>query len=750
MMDDLARQRDESRRRLVPLIAVFSLLGLIVLARLAYLQVVCAGDYRQQLEDWLVLEPDYVQPLRGDIRDRRGNVLAQDVPCWQVEAYYGVLDSRATRSGRSRYVRTLARRLQRSGQYPADMPLDNVEEAVHQRIAESWQKLAELTGKPSWQLYKAADTIVDRVQTIRQLVAQRQGFDQDVEEQYAFHPVLKDLAGELASRLRLELARYPWFRVHTSTSRQYTDDPAVSHLVGHLSQVSADALRKDPDAGDELRRLRPGEYVGQDGIEYAAEDLLRGRRGKNVRNRDGESLESVDPVRGQDVHLTLDLALQRWIYEQLGAAVRGCPTASSAAAVVLDVRTREGMAIVSWPGYTPQDYAQRYDQLARDLVHRPLRFHAVADLYPAGSIIKPVTIMAALHDGLASPDEMVNCTGYLYPNVRNAFRCWTASRGIEGGHGPVNAQQAIRHSCNIYCYTMGRRLGVQRECDWFGAFGLGRSGGTGLIEEAAGKLPTPEYLAAIHGHGRPLTQAELVAAAQNYAIGQADVLLTPLQAANLGATIATGVWQPVVLLDEQADSGRADSGGDGRTHGGVDGRPGGRAARRPLPVSSNTWHIVREGMYEVVNDPAGTAYRYARSEGVQIAGKTGTAETGGPLTVGHVYELEMHDGSTRTLDVATKAEAADRIAQMAESVVRWEHKGATYWPGPPDPEHKPTHAWFMGYAPAHDPRVALAVLIEYGGGGGQTAGPVARAIFEHVFGVESKHPNVAADSDAAD
>jgi penicillin-binding protein 2 len=87
---------------------------------------------------------------------------------------------------------------------------------------------------------------------------------------------------------------------------------------------------------------------------------------------------------------------------------------------------------------------------------------------------------------------------------------------------------------------------------------------------------------------------------------------------------------------------------------------------------------------------------------------------------------------------------------MGESVVRWEHKGAKYWPGAPDPEHKPTHAWFMGYAPAHDPQVAMAVLIEYGGSGGQTAGPVARAIFEHIFGVEAAHANVAAESEPGD
>ena len=717
MIDDFARQRDASRQRLLWMLLGFGLLAIIVLIRLTYLQVLRADSYRDQLDDWLVLRADFLPPLRGAIQDRHGYILAQDVPSWQVEAHYGILDAMPLPNGRGsyvgRYVARMARYLRRTGQMPTDVPRDVTEETIHQQIAESWQKLADLAGQPTWQMYQTADRLVERIRAARERYQDRTGIVDDIEAQREFHPILKDVSAELANRLRLELAGYPWLRVHTSTSRQYTDEPAICHLVGRLRDVSQEdvdpEITKDPYWGDELRGLVAGGRVGASGIEYTAENLLRGQRGKIVRNRAGDRLVDIAAVRGQDVHLTIDMDRQRWIYDRLGQAVHAYPTASGATAVLLDVSTREVLAAVSWPGYTLVDFSQHYDKLARDGVHQPLRCRAISNSYAPGSIVKPVTIMAALNSGLVSADEQINCTGFLDPNNRNSFRCWAA-----GGHGPLKAQEAIMHSCDVFFYVMGRRLGVQREADWFSLFGLGRSCGTGLLEEANGNVPRP-------GDYKPY---ELQGAAQNLAIGQGELLLTPLQAANLCASVAVGVWQPVSIFAEQADRNRA--------------------VRQPLPGSAVSWKIAREGMFGVVNDPyAGTAYKYARSEGVQIAGKTGTAETG-PRVTSYIYDLNMYDGSTQPLEFPSKGQATETITQMGESVVKWNLKGARYWPAPPDPEHKPTHAWFMGYAPAHKPQVALAVQIEYGGGGSHVAGPVARDIIEHFFGVAGSHNDTEA------
>jgi penicillin-binding protein 2 len=605
--------------------------------------------------------------------------------------------------------------MRRSGRMPIDVPIETTVEVLHQRIAESWQKVSDLTGEPTWPMYQAADRIVERLRAMQERYSERTGYNDDIAEQEQFHPVLRDVPAETANRLRLELADYPWFRVHTSTSRLYVDEPAVCHLVGRLADVTQEAVERDPNRGDKLRELIAGERVGETGVERAAEHLLRGQRGLVVRNRAGDYPVNVEPVRGRDVHLTIDLDLQRWIFDRLERAVKECPTASSGSAVVLDVHSREVRAVVSWPGYTQREYAEERDRLLRDRKRQPLRFHAMADCFAAGSIVKPITVIAAMSAGVTTPHERIDCTGYLFPEVRNAFRCWTVSRGMDP-HGSLNAREAIQHSCNIYCYTMGRRLGVQRECEWFDMFGLGRSPGTGLVEEAVGVLPTPGYLAKRYGH--TFGPAELATAATNFAIGQGDVMLTPMQAANLGATIATGVWQPVVLFAEQAEASRA--------------------ARKVLPVAREHWRAAREGMFDVVNAPTGTARKFAYSEGLEIAGKTGTAQTG-PRIISYIYQLTMHDGSIRTVEFDDSTAAADKIALMGEAVVKWERKGERYWPGPPDPKHQPNHAWFMAFAPAHKPEVAVAVLIEYGMAGGGTAGPVAQDILEHIFGVKSSH-----------
>lgn len=711
LIDDYARQRDESRRRLLWLMGGFGVVALIILIRLTCLQILQADEYRERLDRWLdYSQTDYIPALRGDILDRRGNVLAQDVPSWQVEAHYGILDPNPLPSGHSsyvaRYVRAQARRM------------GVTEETLHRQIAESWQKVSDLTGEPVWRMSEAADRIVQRVRAMQKYLAEETGNNEDIFEQRQFHPVLRDIPAEKANQLRLALAEYPWFHVHTSTSRRYLDEPAICHLVGRLADVTREAIERDPNRGDELRELRAGERVGEAGVERAAEHILRGQRGMIIHKR-GEEPVTIDPVRGGDVHLTIDLDLQRWIYDRLGRAVKECPTASSGSAVVLDVHTREVRAVVSWPGYTQKEYAEHRDRLYQDRVRQPWRFHAVADCFPPGSIVKPITVIAAMSEGLTTPHERVNCTGYLFPEVRNAFRCWTVSRGMPG-HGHITGQEALQHSCNIYCYTMGRRLGVQRECKWLEMFGIGRAPGTGLIEEAVGVLPTPEYLAKRYGH--EMSKTELATAAANFSIGQGDVMLTPMQAANLSATIATGVWQPVVLLTEQAEASRA--------------------ARRVLPVAREHWQAAREGMFDVVNAPGATAFNYARSKGLEIAGKTGTAQAG-PRAISYTYQLTMHDGSTRMVQFDDPITAADKIALMGEAVVKWERKSVQYWPAPPSRDNQPNHAWFMAFAPAHNPQVAVAVLIEYGMSGGRTAGPIARDILEHIFGVESSHEELA-------
>jgi len=696
MVEDIERHRRIFRRRVLILLCGFAALGALVVLRLVQLQVVQADQYRQEVEAWLTRPPEYLPALRGRILDRNGKVLAEDVPSWQVEAHYGAM------AGDRRYIRRLARIRLKQGLYPPGTDLKTAEELLRQDIAESWQRLAELAGKPTWQILQTISAVLERIEVIRKRVSAYAGIEMEVAEQRQFHPVLSDLDYETACAVRLKLADCPWLRVSAGTTRHYLDDPAFVHLLGKLGEVSAELLKADPHAGDELLALRPGEKVGVSGVEWLAQQMLRGRRGKIVRDRDGNEIERIDPVNGLDVRLTIDADLQRWVYQRLGQEVRTNPTASGAAAVVLDVRTRQVLALVSWPGYTREEFRKNYNELANDPVRMPLLFRAVAGRYPPGSIVKPVTLIAGLATGVVRPDEIIVCNGRLFAGV-NRWRCWTVWRGLPP-HGPQNAVEGLMHSCNIYFFTVGQRLGVARLTQWFDMFGLGRPAGTGLKEEAAGVLPSPAWLR--EARGRWPTTAD----ARNYAIGQGEILITPIQAANIAATLATGTYQPVTLLRNESS----------------DDRP-----KWQLPGTPDQWQTVREGLYRVVNDPSGTAYRYARSRRVAICGKTGTAQAS-PRVTSWLYEVELPDGKRLSLEFPTSAAARRALASMPAAKVI-SRKPYRFWPFRPDGQRSPTHAWFIAYAPAESPEIAVAVLIEYGGSGGRVAGPVAKDIVEHIL-----------------
>lgn len=715
MYDDFARHRQASRRRTQVLILAFALMAVFALIRLGYLQLFCAADYRAQMKTWVDLRPEFVQPLRGDILDRNNTVLTQDAPSWQVEAYYGVLDSPLTRDGKSFYIVQEARRLLRAGQFPPGTTQQQAEELLQQSIALSWQKISELTHTPNWQILANAQQVVDRVRAIREYRLTREGLEEDplreavVEQERQFHPILTDLSSSTASAIRQELpeTQYRWLRVTTSSTRQYADDPSIAPLLGRLRMVSQKDLDNDPNEDDDLLKLRATDKVGDSGIEAAAEPLLRGRRGTIIRKRGSQPAPGVEPVRGQDVHLTIDLDLQEYIYKRLGKAVGDDPTASGAAAVVVDVDTREVLAAVSWPGYTREELAHKYEQLYKDRKHDPLLLRAFRAQYQPGSIAKPITVLGALNSGVVGEGETVNCTGYLPGEKR--WRCWTVSHHTPP-HGPVDAVAALEHSCNIYCVTVGQRLGIPRLTDWMLRFGLGATTGTGLHEELDGLVPTPAWFA-------QRQRTPTVADVRNFSIGEGEVEVTPLQAANLGATIASGIWKPLTLIREMP--------------------PTDRPAHR-LPTAGQYLRDVREGMNRVINDPSGTAYRYARSDGVQIAGKTGTAEAS-QKACGFGYDVKMHDGTIRTMEFPTKDDARTEFTRLGESVVSYKQTYTKWWPFAPNPDQRPTHAWFMGFAPVGSPKIAVAVVIEYGGGGAKEASPVARDIFERYFGVKGQH-----------
>ena len=389
--------------------------------------------------------------------------------------------------------------------------------------------------------------------------------------------VSKDIA------LRLEEARWqlPGLLVRPETVRAYPSGASAAHLLGYLSEPTAEELPLLKTYG-----VRPKELVGRMGLERLLDSTLRGRSGGllvevNNRNRQVGVLGRRPSIPGGRVTLTVDAGLQSLLVEAFGS--------QAGAAVVLDPDTGAVLALVSLPAFAPQVFADQDQRAIRALLddpQAPLMNRAAMGQYLPGSIMKLVTAAAALEHHVITPETTVVCTGAVTIGDRT-FHCWNRD-----GHGPLTLGQALMQSCNVYFIHVGRRLGWPRLRAAMELVGFGRRTGFSL-EEATGHLP----------QRRP-TEGEVGL----LSIGQGELLVTVLQEAAVAGMIANGgtLHTPWVVQT-------------------FDGRP----AAHPRPSrhvawSAATFETVRAGMRAVVLSELGTGHR-AHSEVVTIAAKTGTA-----------------------------------------------------------------------------------------------------------------------------
>jgi len=695
-----------------------ALLGLALLAvgRLIDIQVVRAGHYRELADRLLTHSRQYLPAPRGSILDRHGRLLVSDEPTSDVTLHYRVIAALVADEppAESRqYFRAVARELRQQGRYPPDKPTAEIVGELLAGLEPLLGRLSALTGLSRERLLENARAVCRRVRLIRAAVGG------PVREETLQHAVATDLPDAAALAVRLELEpQCPWLRVVPSARRQAHDADTLVHLLGRLGDATPERIANDPFRDDELRGLRPGDRCGVSGVERLAELTLRGTRGLIISDFDRTILLRREPVRGQDVYLTIDAELQRAVYAILADAVERSEHPAGGAAVVIDVPTREVLALVSYPAYAYDRFSADYQRLRRDTRRLPLRFRAVAGQYPPGSTCKVIGLYGALAAGVVAPHERIHCTGHLLPDKPDRFRCWIynqygVTHDMRGNPAGQDAEDAIRNSCNIYFFTVGQRLGAGRLCEWFERFGLGRVQATGLIEESPGIVPTEQWLRTNRGRGF------LPADAWNYAIGQGEVTATPLQAANVAATVAAGRWQPVRLLRDPA------------------GDAGGKSAPPPVEFDERHLRILRAGMWRVVNERGGTAYwaRLDRDDFV-LCGKTGSAQAM-PRVLNRRYFCRWPDGREQTVIATCQDEALAQFVGDEPEIVGWRaHERYPAWePG----DELPAHAWFIGYtqsadtprgAPPRGRSYALSVIIEYGGSGGRVAGPVAKRIAE--------------------
>lgn len=466
--------------------------------------------------------------------------------------------------------------------------------------------------------------------------------------------VLPDVGLATAARIEAHRPELPSIDVEVDPKRYYPLGAAAAHVVGYLSESTRKQVAE--------RKLLPGQRVGQTGIELAFDASLRGDAGilleeVNARGRPLRTVATQKPVRhGTSVRFTIDAAMQRDLAEAFGD--------EAGAAVFLDPRDGAVRALYSGPSYDPNIFSGRlsretWSSLVED-PKRPLQNRAVSSVYSPGSTYKIVMAVAGLEEAdTLEPGETVFCGGRkkFYGHFRHCH--------FRGGHGWVGLREALARSCNIYFYTLGQRLGIEKIEAWSRRFGLGDSTGVGLGTEAPGLVPSDEWKR--RERGEPWYPGETI----SVAIGQGPLLVSPMQMAVVAAAIANGGQRISPYFEVGLGSAKPPE---------------------PMDISEQTLEVVRNGLIDVVESNHGTARR-ARVKGIEVAGKTGTAQ---------VVALDAEDD-----------------------------------PG--------DHAWFVGFAPVEDPRLAFAIIVEHSGHGGAVAAPIARAVIE---GELERHPKERDEEDS--
>jgi penicillin-binding protein 2 len=487
---------------------------------------------------------------------------------------------------------------------------------------------------------------------------------------------------------------------------------------------------------DDLRGFVPGDQVGDAGLERLAEPLLRGTRGEESLET-GQWKETIKPVPGKDVHTTIDRDLQRDVAgifnESITIPDDPNPPQTFAnlhgAAIVLKIDTNENqvLAMYSNPGFDLNRFDENFAKLRQDNVNKPLLNRATQQAFQPGSAVKTIIGSVAVTRHVLTPHEGIECTGYLrvpdraHPGkiitFEKSYRCWTMMIYHAGHHtipsdaphkglwgnpdGFLCLSDALERSCNVYFETVADRLRLSGTVDALQTFGLGRPTGIG-IAESTGTLPP-----AVAPRGKENDMC------WRAGIGEGDVSATPIQMATVAATIArNGIWmRPRLLMGDGAEAVEESQRATGRlkTPDSVD-----------LHLDPQGLAAVHEGMVNVVNHPLSGTGPQARREEFTVAGKTGSAQIDQRLLripvldengeKVHGPDSQGHPGKGPLLITAIKPNQYPWIQGTGEK------------------QDRLAHAWFIGFAPAENPRVAFCVLVEYGGSGGKVAGPIAQKI----------------------
>ncbi len=628
------------------------------------------GPQQQAFRDRIIQRsnrPRSLPATRGLIYDRTGQALVRNAPAYQIAIIPASMVNR-----------------------------DNDIQTVVERTA-MYNRLAQMINQPG---ITAGEIYTRVVQQNRR----NQPYDPVV--------IAENVPRDIALSIQEQALYMRGVVVQNVGSRFYPYKELLGNMLGYTARIPAGKL---PDYQKQFytdtttlkpRRLyEDDDRVGVLGLEKRVEPYVRGIKGYQVEERDASGevrrvLNTITATAGSSVYLTLDLRLQKIISDAL-IPIMQLRNSPRGAVVVLNPNTGEILGMISVPDIDNNLFARGITQKELDLYNNKLTTpqynHATQEHPNPGSTFKIISAFALLQEGAITPDTIINDPGVFFlppeSNDRRPFYCWIGLPPRNGSHGPQTVSDALRNSCNTFfrkgiggykpegITALGGDpvAGAELLAKWANEFGVGEDYPEEFdLPYEAGVVPTRDYLLNVRG------QPWFTGDSYNAAIGQGDVGVTPLQMANIMATVANGgtLYMPQIIR-EVKDS-----------NGGIV-RPFVPRVIRQVRVSPDNMQLVQNALRRVVS-PDGTAVE-SQIAGFEFAGKTGTAE--------------FCDGEAKTIL---------KLCGLESTVDK----------------PLPTHAWFVAYAPAVNPQIAISVYIWNGGQGSGVAAPVAQRIINEYFNLK--------------
>lgn len=671
------------------LTVIVYVIGIVLLIQLFNLQIVHGEEYLQKSSSRLTRENKIIA-ARGDILDRNGNILAGTFNQYSVEIYKSKIDTQTLNNTLLKVINVLEAN---GDKYKDEFPvkINPTEFTIGDEALKTWLKNNELEENSSpedvLQKYKEKYQINNNnIEEVRKIIAIRYGIQTEGYSSMSSYTIAKNVSNKSVAVFEEQNLEFPGISISASSVRKYLRGSLAAHTIGYIGSIDEDEYKNNEG-------YSMNDYIGKAGIEYVFEPYLRGKNGKKQTDMsiDGTTTGEYvteEAVQGNDVVLTIDANLQAVTETALKNNIEKIRTGgfyeqrnvNAGAAVVLDVKTGEVLAMASYPDFEPELFVNgistekwnEYTQGEKSaLVNR-----AIQSAYAPGSTFKMISAIAGLETGAVNATETIYDTG-IYPKGYNP-RCWIYSR--EGhGHGALNVSGAIKNSCNYYFYEVITRMGIENLEKYATYFGLGQKTNIELPGEVSGTLAGKKLY-------DKLGQTWYYGNSLSAVIGQAENNFTPLQMARYIAMLANGGNSVnVSIIKDIVDANGVSLGKDEIEKYTENKLNLSKINNEDLNIKKENLDVVLEGMKSVTTETGGTAYGVFKDFDIEVGGKTGSAEAGNNV-----------------------------------------------------------NAWFVGFAPYENPEIAIVVMVENGSHGSYTAEVTKEIIEQHFKLKEEAKENVTA------